>query len=128
MYQINVLEKDRDALHFLWRDKPTDKICDYITNVHRFGTVDSPCCASWSLKKTATNEANNYCNSSIDKVLYNFYMDDYLDSFTNRINATKTIHDVINILNNRGFFYINGNLMIVKYFDHYQTVRYHRKL
>ena len=55
-------------------------------------------------------------------------MDDYLDSFTNRINATKTIHDVINILNNRGFFYINGNLMIVKYFDHYQTVRYHRKL
>ena len=26
-------------------------------------------------------------------------MDDYLDSFTNRINAIKTTHDVINILN-----------------------------
>ena len=30
-------------------------------------------------------------------------MDDYLDSFTNRINAIKTIHDVINILNTGGF-------------------------
>ena len=30
-------------------------------------------------------------------------MDDYLDSFTNRINAIKTIHDVINILNVGGF-------------------------
>ena len=53
--------------------------------------------------KTATDQANNYCNSNIDKVLYNFYMDDYLDSFTNRINAIKTIHDVINILNTGGF-------------------------
>ena len=72
-------------------------------NVHRFGKIDSPCCASWSLKKTATDQANNHCNSSIDKVLFNVYMDDYLDSFTNRINATKTIHDVINILNTGGF-------------------------
>ena len=30
-------------------------------------------------------------------------MDDYLDSFTNRINAIKTIHDVINILNTGSF-------------------------
>ena len=102
-HQIYVWEKDRDALRFLWRDKPTDKICDYITNVHLFGKIDSPCCASWSLKKTATDQANYYCNSSIDKVLYNLYMDDYLDSFTNRINAIKTIHDVINILNTGGF-------------------------
>ena len=61
-HQIYVLEKDRDALRFLWRDKPTDKICDYITNVYLFGKIDSPCCASWSVKKTATNQANNYCN------------------------------------------------------------------
>ena len=94
-----VLEKDRGALCFLWRDKLTDKICDYIMNVHLFGKIDSPCCASWSVKKTATNQANNYCNWSIDKALYNFYMDNYLVSFTNRINAIKTIQDVINILN-----------------------------
>ena len=30
-------------------------------------------------------------------------MDNYLDSFTNRINTIKTIHDVINILNTSGF-------------------------
>ena len=84
-------------------------------NVHRFGKIDSPCCASWSLKKTATDQANNHCNSSIDKVLFNVYMDDYLESFTNRINATKTIHDVTPVV----FLYINGYLTIVKYFYHY---------
>ena len=77
-HQIYVLEEDR--LRFSWRDKPTNKICDYIANVHLFGKIDSPCCASWSLKKTATNQANNYFNSSIDKVLYNVYMNNYLDS------------------------------------------------
>ena len=35
--------------------------------------------------------------------MYNFYFDDCLDSFTNRINAIKTIHDVIHILNTGGF-------------------------
>ena len=30
-------------------------------------------------------------------------MDDYLESFANRINAIKTFHDVINILNTGGF-------------------------
>ena len=75
-HQIYFLEKDRDALRFLWSDKPTEKIYDYITNVYLFGKIDSPCCASWSLKKTATDQANSYCNSSIDKVLCNFYMDD----------------------------------------------------
>ena len=61
-HYMYVLEKDRGALCFLWRDKLTDKICDYIMNVHLFGKIDSPCCASWSVKKTATNQANNYCN------------------------------------------------------------------
>ena len=72
-------------------------------NLHLFGKIDSPSSASWSLTKTATDQANSYCNSSIDKVLYNFYFDDCLDSFTNRINAIKTIHDVIRILNTGGF-------------------------
>ena len=35
--------------------------------------------------------------------MYNFYVDDYLDFFTNRINEIKTIHDVISILNACGF-------------------------
>ena len=44
-HQTHVLEKYRDALRFLWGDKPTNKICDYIMNVHLFGKNDSPCCA-----------------------------------------------------------------------------------
>ena len=72
-------------------------------NVHLFGKTDLPCCASCSLKKRATDQSNNYCKSSIDKVLYSFYMDDYLDYCRNRINAIKTIHYVINILNIGGF-------------------------
>ena len=51
-HEIFVLEKDRDALRFLWRDTPADKIEDYVRNVHLFGKIDSRCCASWLLKKT----------------------------------------------------------------------------
>ena len=38
-HQIFVLEKDRDALLFLWRDTSSGKIDDYGMNVHLFGKI-----------------------------------------------------------------------------------------
>ena len=81
-HQIFVLEKDRDVLHFLWRDTPSGKIDNYIMNVHLFGKINSPCCANWSLQKTALDQKDIYPENIVLKILDNFYMDDYLDSFS----------------------------------------------
>ena len=103
-HQIFVLEKDQDALRFLWRDTPSDKIDDYVTNVYLFGKIDSPCCANWLLKKTAFDRKDTYPENIISKILDNFYMDDYLDdSFPNKDSVISTIRDVISILRTGGF-------------------------
>ena len=102
-HQINVLEKDRDVLCFLWRDTPSDKICDFVMNVHLFGKTDSPCCANWSLKRTAIDQKDNYSEDTIDKILYNFYMDNYLHLFSCKSDAIRTVQEIISTLNTGGF-------------------------
>ena len=51
-HQVRVCESDIDALHFVWREKPEDELLDYVTLVHLFGKVDSPCIPNWSIKKS----------------------------------------------------------------------------
>ena len=54
MFQkIYVCSKDRDALRFLWHDNPCLQISEFFMNVHLSGKMDSPCCANWTLKRTA---------------------------------------------------------------------------
>ena len=84
-HQIFVLEKDRDTLHFLWRDTLSGNIDDYIMNVHLFGKIESPCCTNWLLKKTALNQKDTHPENTVLKILDNFYMDDYLNSFSSKI-------------------------------------------
>ena len=57
---IFVLEKDRIALQFLWRDTPSNKIDHYVMNVHLFGKIDYPRSTNWSLKKTALDQKDAY--------------------------------------------------------------------
>ena len=86
-HQIFVLEKGRDALRFLWRDTLSDKIDNYVMNVHLFGKIDSLCYPNWSLKKIALDEKNTYPENIVSKILDNYYMDDYLDSFSDKDSA-----------------------------------------
>ena len=101
-HQIFVLERPRRAT-FFWRDTPSDKIDGNEMNVHLFGKIDSPCCANWSLKKTALDQKDTYPENIISKILDNFYMDDYVDSFSNKDSAISTVKDVICILRTGGF-------------------------
>ena len=83
-HQIYICSKDRDALRFLWRDNPFLPIFELFMNVHLFRKMDSPCCANWILKHTALDRVNYYPKSVIDPVLTRFYLDDYLDLFSNK--------------------------------------------
>ena len=54
-HQVGVCESDIDALRFVRRENPEDKLLDCAMLVHLFGEVDSPCIAMWSIKKAADN-------------------------------------------------------------------------
>ena len=102
-HQILVENKDRDVLHFLWRDNYIDPIEDYRMNVHFFGKVDSPCTVNWTIKKTAADQSDFFDQISIKTIESDFYMDDFLSSFHEISVAIKVCVDVINILQKGGF-------------------------
>ena len=69
---------------------------------HMFGARDSPTCANFALKKTASdNQAEN--PEAASAVVQKFYMDDYLDSFQNRDDALKLDRDLFSLLKLGGF-------------------------
>ena len=102
-HQIKVKESDQDALRFVWRNTPEEEIDDHKMTVHIFGKIDSPCIANWVIKRTASDQSNEYPVDIINTIHENFYMDDYLDCFSSEERAIDTIQKVISILSNGGF-------------------------
>ena len=66
--------------------------------VHLFGKLDSPCCVNWTVKRAALDRVNYYPKIVIDAVLTRFYMDNYLDLFSNKqeaINVSAKVKTII---------------------------------
>ena len=83
-HQVYVFEADRDSLRFLWRDVDETKNPDeYHITVHVFGSLVSPCCASYALQRTAFDQRGEFIEDVIYAVKRNFYMDDLLVSKPN---------------------------------------------
>ena len=103
-YQLYVRSKDRDALRFLWRDNLFLPICnsEILMNVHLLGKMDSPCCANWTLKRTALDRVNYYRKKVTEAPLTRFYMDAYLDLFSNKEAAINVSTKVKQLLSNGG--------------------------
>ena len=102
-HQIEVKQSDRDALRFVWRNHVTEKIEDYVMNVHLFGKVDSPCCANWALKKSASDQNGNYDDKVIGAVEKDFYMDDFLSLQPIKSEAIELAIQMINLLSTGSF-------------------------
>lgn len=81
-HQVRVCEADRDALRFLWWPggdmSKSPKI--YCMQVYLFGTTSSPSCATYALKRTASDNAGKFPDKVVDTVYRNFYVDDCLKS------------------------------------------------
>ena len=115
-HQIKVKESDQDALRFVWSNTPEEEIDDHKMTVHIFGKIYSPCIANWVIKRTASDQSNEYPIDIINIIHENFYMDDYLDCFSLEERAIDTIQKVISILSNGGFrltkwLYNNKNIL-----------------
>ena len=69
-----VLARDQILLRFLWREDITFVIVHQYTR-HIFGARDSPTCANFALRKTATDNMSTYPEAA-SVVNKKFYMDD----------------------------------------------------
>ncbi|XP_068697397.1 uncharacterized protein [Montipora foliosa] len=71
--------------------------------VHLFGSVSSPSCANFALKKTAEDNKENYDKSVINAVHKSFYLDDCLHSVATETEAIELAADLQEILAKGGF-------------------------
>ena len=67
-HQDLINHDDQHVLRFLWRDNPNQAFGDYAMTAHDFGKADSPCCANWTLKRTALDQKESVSENSIDAV------------------------------------------------------------
>ena len=95
--QVGVIPKDQPSLRFLWREDPASQIAVYQYVRHIFGSKDSPTCANYALKRTATDNQTDYPEAA-ENVHSNFYMDDYLESSPTIEEATKKAKDLVKLL------------------------------
>lgn len=103
-HQVKVAPEDQDAFRFLWWSSDTDKPPDeYVMTVHVFGATDSPCCANYSLKRTAEDNRDKYDPIVIDTVLRHFYVDDMLRALKNEEIAIRVANDLMSLLARGGF-------------------------
>ena len=82
------MKKIKILLVLLWRQDPTSSVVVHQYTRHIFGARDSPTCANFALQKTASDHQAEYPEAA-PAVVQKFYMDDYVDSFQNRVDALK---------------------------------------
>ena len=104
-HQVRVDPKDNDAFRFLWwPDGDLSKEPqDYQMLVHLFGATSSPSCASYALRKTATDNQGEFDIQMIDTLNRNFYVDDFLKSAPSVENALNIVQELPKLLERGGF-------------------------
>ena len=100
--QVGVIPRDQPSLRFLWREDPASEVAVYQYVRHIFGSKDSPTCANYALKRTATDNQDKFPEAA-GSVLTNFYMDDYLESSPTVEEATQKATDLVELLALGGF-------------------------
>ena len=96
--QVGVLARDQISLRFfLWREDATSDVVVHQYTHHIFGARDSPTCANFAFRTTATDNMSTYPEAA-SVVNEKFYIDDYLDSFENVTHAIKISRDSVLLL------------------------------
>jgi hypothetical protein len=104
-FQVRVAPEDRDVLRFLWwaNNDPAGEVRTYRMKSHLFGGVWSPSCASFALRRCATDYASLYDVTAASTVRNNFYVDDCLKSTNSVQSATRLVAQLTSLLSNGGF-------------------------
>ena len=98
--QVKVDPKDRPYLRFLWKNNGRIETYEYTT--HIFGATDSPCVASYALRRSAQDNAKTY--PSVQKVIErNIYMDDLYVAVSSPNETSNIVHETRKVLATGGF-------------------------
>ena len=85
-------------LHYI-EEEPSD----FVMSAHVFGGVSSASCSNYTLKRTATNNADQYGQEAAEVVRSNFYVDDLLKSVDNPKTAMILVKNVVDMCKSGGF-------------------------
>ena len=104
-HQVRVRPEDCDALRFLWwSDNDINRDPEeYQMMVHLFGSISSPSCANFTLRRTAEDNSNHFNPEVVKTVKRNFYVDDCLKSAENEQTAMNIAKQLRLLLAKGGF-------------------------
>ena len=98
--QVKVAPEDRKFLRFLWNNDGRIETYEYTS--HTLGATDSPCIASYALRKTARDNKKQF-PEALKYVERNIYMDDLYISTNSFEGAQKILPGMRNDLSKGGF-------------------------
>ena len=95
---------DQDALHFLWwTNNYDDPPHVYVMQAHIFGPASSPSVANSVLRRTATDNVEDFDKEVVSTIKQNFYVDDSLPSAEDSPSAIRLASGMMDILTRGGF-------------------------
>ena len=116
-HQVFVSPEDRGTLCYLWfldgdptKDPNTDEML-----VHILGATSSPSVCGYVLRKTATDNTEDFSRETVDAVMQEFYVDDLLKSF-------KTTGEAVEITNQLQELLTRGRFKLTKFMSNEREV------
>ena len=98
--QVGIREEDQDALRFLWSDSDQERTSKYQRLI--FGATCSPACAIFVLQKCAMDNRQEH-PKIFDSITKQFYMDDFIQTFSTEEEAANTATELKYVLKTGGF-------------------------
>ena len=104
-YQILVPVEDCNFLRYLWWPGGDFESApqEFQMRVHVFGCFSSPGCASFVLRRTATDNQDHFDEETVETVRKNFYVDDCLKSVQSEQDAVRLTGQLRDLLAKGGF-------------------------
>ena len=100
--QVQVPERDKSCLRFLWRPTVNEPVQIYEYQRHVFGAKSSPTCANYALKRVAIDNEDEFPIAA-KTIQNNFYMDDFIKSVETPEEAIEVFEQLQPLLSKHGF-------------------------
>ena len=100
--QVQVPERDKSCLRFLWRPTMNEPVQIYEYQRHVFGAKSSPTYANYALKRVAIDNEDEFPIAA-KSIKNNLYMDDFIKSVETPEEAIKVFEQLQPLLSKHGF-------------------------
>ncbi|XP_065084732.1 uncharacterized protein LOC135706971 [Ochlerotatus camptorhynchus] len=105
-HQVRTRGADRSAQSFLFRDDPSEEPQVFRMDVATFGATCSPAIAQY-VKNANARSFEKELPRAVEGIVFNHYVDDYLDSFSTE-NKAKQVASEVREIHKRGGFEIRN--------------------